>query len=255
VAFVDDIVLAARYAGVDRGLYIGCGNGRNYVPLTGAGLDLIGLDVSATAIAQLAARLPGRRVRLIAGDLSALASGERFPLVVAIQVLQHGTREEAHGLLADSLSRAAVGGLFAVRLSARFGLVGLAGALATTALVLVDVVIADPEPDEDRLAAEFFHAEQGAPVRPGEAPGHRVVHTDSVDAQRPWPQAGPGVRACVERGTEQGMHRLDEHLAVLFWQPSQIGQEGQCSEVLHWSSWRSASRSSIESYSLPVGSS
>ncbi len=118
VGFVDDIVLAAKYAGVDRGLYIGCGNGRNYVPLTEAGLDLVGLDISATAIAQLAARLPGRRDRLIAGDLSALAHGERFPLVVAIQVLQHGTREGSHGLLADSLSRAAVGGLFAVRVNA-----------------------------------------------------------------------------------------------------------------------------------------
>jgi SAM-dependent methyltransferase len=118
VAFVDDIVLAAKYAGVDRGLYIGCGNGRNYIPLTEAGLDLVGLDISATAIAQLATRFPARRDRLIAGDLSTLRPGDQFPLVVAIQVLQHGTREEAHRLLADSLSRIAVGGLFAVRVNA-----------------------------------------------------------------------------------------------------------------------------------------
>jgi hypothetical protein len=118
VAFVDDIVLAAKYAGVDRGLYIGCGNGRNYGPLTEAGLDLVGLDISATAIAQLAARFPARRDQLIAGDLSALPAGERFPLVAAIQVLQHGTREEAHRLLADSFSRVATGGLFAVRVNA-----------------------------------------------------------------------------------------------------------------------------------------
>jgi predicted TPR repeat methyltransferase len=118
VAFVADIVLAARCAGVDRGLYLGCGNGRNYVPLTEAGLDLVGLDISATAIAQLAARAPARRGRLIAGDLSALAPGARFPLVVAIQVLQHGTREQAHRLLAGSLSRVAAGGLLAVRVNA-----------------------------------------------------------------------------------------------------------------------------------------
>ena len=27
-----------------KGLYVGCGNGRNYVPLVDAGLDVIGLD-------------------------------------------------------------------------------------------------------------------------------------------------------------------------------------------------------------------
>ena len=40
VRFVDDIVAAAKDAGVDRGLYRGCGNGRNYIPLTESGLDL-----------------------------------------------------------------------------------------------------------------------------------------------------------------------------------------------------------------------
>jgi predicted TPR repeat methyltransferase len=79
VGFVADIVAAAKDAKADRGLYIGCGNGRNYVPLTEAGLDLTGLDISATAIAQLATRLPERRDRLVTGDLSALPAGQRFP--------------------------------------------------------------------------------------------------------------------------------------------------------------------------------
>ena len=118
VTFVTDIVAAARAAGVDHGLYIGCGNGRNYVPLNAAGLDLTGLDISPTAIAQLAGRLPERRDRLVTGDLSALPAGQRFPLVVAIQVLQHGTRAQAHGLLADSLARVAAGGLYAIRVNA-----------------------------------------------------------------------------------------------------------------------------------------
>jgi hypothetical protein len=47
---VDDIITAARDAGISRGLYIGCGNGRNYIPLSEAGLDLTGLDISVTAI-------------------------------------------------------------------------------------------------------------------------------------------------------------------------------------------------------------
>ncbi|HUN32725.1 MAG TPA: class I SAM-dependent methyltransferase [Trebonia sp.] len=118
VGFVDDIITAAGEAGISRGLYIGCGNGRNYIPLSQAGLDLTGLDISATAISQLAARLSGLHGRLVTGDLSALPAGQRFPLTVAIQVLQHGTRGETHGLLAESLERVAPGGLFAVRVNA-----------------------------------------------------------------------------------------------------------------------------------------
>jgi predicted TPR repeat methyltransferase len=118
VGFVDDIVAAAKDAGADRGLYIGCGNGRNYIPLTEAGLDLTGLDISATAIAQLARRLPGRRDRLVTGDLSGLPDGQRFPLVAAVQVMQHGTRAQAHSLLAQSLDRVAAGGLYAIRVNA-----------------------------------------------------------------------------------------------------------------------------------------
>jgi hypothetical protein len=37
VAFVNDIIMAAKRIGVDHGVYIGCGNGRSYVPLTAAG--------------------------------------------------------------------------------------------------------------------------------------------------------------------------------------------------------------------------
>jgi SAM-dependent methyltransferase len=118
VGFVDDIVTAAKAAGTGSGLYIGCGNGRNYIPLTEAGLDLTGVDILATAISQLAARLPGRRDRLVTGDLSALPAGQRFPLVVAIQVMQHGTRAQAHDLLAGALAVVAAGGLFAIRVNA-----------------------------------------------------------------------------------------------------------------------------------------
>lgn len=49
VGFIDDIVAAAKAASADWGLYIGCGNGRNYIPLTKAGLDLIGSVAMAAA--------------------------------------------------------------------------------------------------------------------------------------------------------------------------------------------------------------
>jgi hypothetical protein len=81
LAFVADILSTARDHDLlgAKGLYIGCGNGRNYLPLVAGGLDLIGLDVSATAIAQLTERAPARRGRLVHGDLAALPAGARRP--------------------------------------------------------------------------------------------------------------------------------------------------------------------------------
>jgi hypothetical protein len=105
VDFVNDIVVCAWDA-VFRGalgLYIGCGNGRNYLPLVDAGLDLIGLDISAKAIEQLAMRAPSRRDRLVVGDLSALPADETYRLVVGIQVFQHGDRAESHAFVGDAL--------------------------------------------------------------------------------------------------------------------------------------------------------
>ena len=45
--------------------------------LVAGGLDLTGLDISAAAIAQLAARIPDRRDLLIHGDLSSLPDASR----------------------------------------------------------------------------------------------------------------------------------------------------------------------------------
>ena len=75
VAFVADILAAAGRASLTSGLYIGCGNGRNYEPLVRGGLDLTGLDISDVALRQLSARMPERRGSLVRGDLSALPQG------------------------------------------------------------------------------------------------------------------------------------------------------------------------------------
>ncbi len=111
VPFVRDIVAAAPGA---RGLYIGCGNGRNFVPLVEAGLDLVGLDVSAAALAQLAQRLPG--AQLVHGDLSAVAGD--FDVVIGIQVFQHGSAAETHAHIRAALARVTPGGLFCIRVNA-----------------------------------------------------------------------------------------------------------------------------------------
>jgi Methyltransferase domain len=118
--FVADIVAAAREHGViDRGgVYIGCGNGRNYLALVAAGLDLIGLDISERALVQLAERAPERRTRLVHGDLTALPDGATYPLVIGIQVFQHGDQSAAHEHIAAAQARLERGGLFCLRVNA-----------------------------------------------------------------------------------------------------------------------------------------
>ena len=118
MAFTHDILGAARRAGVTRGLYVGCGNGRNYLPLVVGGLDLTGLDIATAAITQLAARAPGRRDRLICGDLTALPAEARYPLVIGIQVFQHGDRAQAHTHIRAAQQRLTPGGLFCLRVNA-----------------------------------------------------------------------------------------------------------------------------------------
>jgi Methyltransferase domain len=118
--FVADIVAAARehdLIGRD-GVYIGCGNGRNYLPLVVAGLELVGLDISERALVQLAERAPGRRTRLVHGDLTALPDGATYPIVVGIQVFQHGDGAAAHQHVRAAQSRLGPGGLFCLRVNA-----------------------------------------------------------------------------------------------------------------------------------------
>jgi SAM-dependent methyltransferase len=108
----------ARQAGLTRGLYIGCGNGRNYLPLSEGGLDLVGLDISRVAIMQLGERVPERRSRLVVGDISALPSDARFPIVIGLQVFQHGNRTQAHEHIQAAQERVTPGGLFCLRVNA-----------------------------------------------------------------------------------------------------------------------------------------
>jgi hypothetical protein len=118
--FVADVLAAARDQGLlgAESLYIGCGSGRNYLPLVEGGLDLVGLDVSATALGQLAERAPDRRERLIHGELTALPAGTAYALVIGIQVFQHGDRASARDHLRFAQARLAAGGLFCLRVNA-----------------------------------------------------------------------------------------------------------------------------------------
>jgi SAM-dependent methyltransferase len=115
--FARDIIDAARSRNLRRGLYIGCGNGRNFIPMSEAGLDLVGLDISAQAVAQLRQRRPAT-AGLIVGDLRALLPSARFELVIGIQVFQHGDRDQAHRHLTGAAAHVAPGGLLCVRVNA-----------------------------------------------------------------------------------------------------------------------------------------
>ena len=115
VPFVADIVREARRLGISRGLCVGCGNGRNFAPLVEAGISLTGLDASSVAIQQLRKRLPGHADRLHVGDLSVLPAESTFPLVIGIQVFQHGLRPGCHENIRASQRLVEAGGLYCLR--------------------------------------------------------------------------------------------------------------------------------------------
>ena len=98
-----------------RGLYVGCGNGRNYLGLAKSGLDIIGLDVSAVGLGQIAAKEPSLAPKLVHGDF--LGYSGRFGFIVAIQSFQHGDASRAAGYFRKAASMLEAGGLLFVRVN------------------------------------------------------------------------------------------------------------------------------------------
>ena len=119
VPFVDHILAAleGRPPRSSAGLYVGCGNGRNFLPLVDAGLRLYGLDLSAESLRQLASRNPAVSERLVQADFRAWNSPRRFGYVIAIQVFQHGVAADVEGYFAKVASVLAAGGLFFLRVN------------------------------------------------------------------------------------------------------------------------------------------
>ncbi len=118
VEFVADISRVAKRSSEVLGLYVGCGNGRNLLPLWSADLNLVGLDISPTAIELLRQRPGAMSHRLLVGDLNAVCDEPIFDPVIGIQVFQHGTRAEAHEHLRAAARRVAPGGMFCIRVNA-----------------------------------------------------------------------------------------------------------------------------------------
>jgi hypothetical protein len=103
--------------GKGKGLYIGCGNGRNFIPLCDEGLDLWGLDVSSEALEQLRSNRPDIAHRLIHSDLDDFESNSLFDYVIAIQVFQHGSEETVRSMFARAGGLLRGGGLLFVRVN------------------------------------------------------------------------------------------------------------------------------------------
>jgi len=118
--FVDTIlaVLAARPAvRGGAGLYVGCGNGRNYLPLVDGGLTLWGLDLSPEALRQLAARRPDQAARLRHADFLGFEPDGALAYVIAIQVFQHARQADVHAYFARARALLQPGGLLFLRVN------------------------------------------------------------------------------------------------------------------------------------------
>lgn len=103
--------------GNGAGLYVGCGNGRNYLPLVEAGIDLYGLDISPEAIRYLLELNPALRQRLICNDFLHFQPERLFDYLIAIQVFQHGRDTQVARYFAQAASLLKPGGLFFLRVN------------------------------------------------------------------------------------------------------------------------------------------
>lgn len=100
-----------------RGLYVGCGNGRNYIAMSNAGLDMVGLDMSSIGLEQIALKEPRLAGRLVCKDFLQYDGG-RFGYVVAIQSFQHGDRRRTRRYFRRAAAMLEPRGLLFVRVNA-----------------------------------------------------------------------------------------------------------------------------------------
>ena len=101
-----------------HGLYVGCGNGRNYVRLAESGLKMTGLDVSNVALEMLSKRLPQCRDNLVCGDFLNYKPGIRFQYIISMQVFQHGTISRVERYFKKASSLLGSGGMMFLRINA-----------------------------------------------------------------------------------------------------------------------------------------
>lgn len=75
-----------------KGLYVGCGNGRNFLPLLDLGLYLEGLDIAQVALDQVLEK--NSKAELLHGDFLEFDPNAKYGYIIAIQVFQHGDAKQ-----------------------------------------------------------------------------------------------------------------------------------------------------------------
>lgn len=100
-----------------KGLYVGCGNGRNYIPLIDAGLSLDGLDISQAALRQIETKRPSNPNKLVCTDFLSYTSPHLPDYIISIQVFQHGRQAEIAKYFEKTARLLKAGGLFFLRVN------------------------------------------------------------------------------------------------------------------------------------------
>lgn len=116
IPFVRDIIKILSDLGLsgERGFYPGCGNGRNFVPLLDAGLDIQGSDISSVAIQQL--KKQRSHARVIVEDFL-LHRENAYLYLISLQLFQHGNNETIFRLFDKTTELLHPGGLFFLRVN------------------------------------------------------------------------------------------------------------------------------------------
>lgn len=97
------------------GFYPGCGNGRNFVPLFDAGLDMEGNDISPVAVEQLKQRRS--KAKITVGDFLTHEAKTPYAYLLSIQLFQHGDQGTVQQLFDKAYELLRSGGLFVLRVN------------------------------------------------------------------------------------------------------------------------------------------
>ncbi len=119
VSKIAEVLRENETAHQGEGLYVGCGNGRNFLPLIDDGLRLVGLDLSREALNQISQQRPSLDSdQLICGDFLTFDTGRRkFNYLIALQVFQHGDGQRVKDYFIRVAQLLKPGGLFFLRVN------------------------------------------------------------------------------------------------------------------------------------------
>lgn len=118
IEFATDVVAEVKKRPSIRkspGLYVGCGNGRNFIKMATSGLNMTGLDVSDVGLRQIVKKMPDLADKLRHGDF--LDHAGRFGYIVAIQSFQHGDAVRTARYFRKAAAMLDAGGLLFVRVN------------------------------------------------------------------------------------------------------------------------------------------